>query len=137
MSYDNFINVSAAFFPNNRKVLVAQRNETSNDPLKWEFPGGKLLDDEAFDDALIREFKEEFGADIKVIEEVGSTEIENDKGIFILMFLLIETAPAKIKQKIHKEIKYVNYSELKALDLCEADRIFIENYEKDIRKFID
>jgi 8-oxo-dGTP diphosphatase len=137
MSDVKYVNVVAAFLPENRKVLVVQRNETGNEPLKWEFPGGKLIGDETFDEALVREFEEEFGININVIQEVGSADIETSKEIYLLMFLLVEGEIKNLKLKIHKELKLASYDELLKLDLCQADKMFIKNYEKEIKKYID
>ncbi len=133
----DYENISAAFLVKNRKLFVAQRGENDDPPLKWELPGGKLEEDEAYDDALIREFREEFDTDITVIQEIGSSEtVYNDKAL-VLMFFLIECDHEKIKLKVHKGANFVTFAELKNLDLCEADRIFIENYEEEIKKYID
>ncbi len=44
-----------------RVILVQQRPEGSHLAGKWEFPGGKLEPDESWEEALIREVKEELG----------------------------------------------------------------------------
>jgi 8-oxo-dGTP diphosphatase len=137
MSDMKCINVAAAFLPQNRKILIVQRNESGNEPLKWEFPGGKLIGDETFDEALVREFEEEFGINISVIQEIGSADIEKANEIYLIMFILVEGDIKNLQLKIHKDLKLVSYNELVKLDLCQADRLFITNYEKEIKKYID
>jgi 8-oxo-dGTP diphosphatase len=44
-----------------RAILVQQRPEGSHLAGKWEFPGGKLEPDESWEEALVREVKEELG----------------------------------------------------------------------------
>ena len=43
----------------NKKILICQRKEDGDHPLKWEFPGGKLKNYENNQEALKRELKEE------------------------------------------------------------------------------
>ncbi|HQJ06425.1 MAG TPA: NUDIX domain-containing protein, partial [Spirochaetota bacterium] len=86
----NIINVSAAFLIKDKKVLVVQKNEKSAHPLKWEFPGGKLIGDEKFDEALIREMKEELGLKVKAVQELGSVEYDTGDDVMIVMFIIAE-----------------------------------------------
>jgi 8-oxo-dGTP diphosphatase len=137
MNFENYSNVAAAFFPVNRKLLVMQRSQTGKEPLKWELPGGKLHDGEEFDTALIREIKEELDITIEVIQEVGSVEIITEDHILMIIFILIKGDSTKIKLKIHENIKFVSFDELKKLDLCEADKKFVADYENEIKKYID
>ena len=41
------------------KILVVQRSESMPLPLKWEFPGGKIENNESEEDCIKREIKEE------------------------------------------------------------------------------
>ena len=130
------INVSAAFLVKDKKVLILQRGEKSEYPFKWEFPGGKLLENEKFDEALIREMKEELNIDINVIQELGSVEFDRSDLIIMVMFIIIEGDVSKIKLNYHKDMKFVTYDELKKMDLLIPDKMFIEQYEKEIKKYI-
>ncbi|MBI5388756.1 (deoxy)nucleoside triphosphate pyrophosphohydrolase [Candidatus Woesearchaeota archaeon] len=61
--------VVAGIVQKGKKVLIAQRmQDTQNDPLKWEFPGGKveLLEDPKT--AIRRELQEELGITVSVGE---------------------------------------------------------------------
>ncbi len=52
-------NVVAAIIKKNNQYLIVQRNRNKHLALKWEFPGGKVQDNETFTEALSREIKEE------------------------------------------------------------------------------
>lgn len=75
------INVSCAIIINDEnKVFVAQRSSEMHPPLKWEFPGGKIEEDETAEESLIREIKEELGVDIEIIQSlVPNTHAYGDK----------------------------------------------------------
>ncbi|MBP7553066.1 MAG: NUDIX domain-containing protein [Spirochaetes bacterium] len=132
----NLINVSAAFLIKDKKVLVVQKNEKSAHPLKWEFPGGKLIGDEKFDEALIREMKEELGLKVKAVQELGSIEYDTENDVTIIMFIIAESDAADIKLFVHKDYKFCSYDELKSLDMLIPDKMFVEQYEEEIKKFI-
>ena len=54
-----FTNVVAAIIKQDNQYLIVQRNRNKHLGLKWEFPGGKVHDNETFEEALSREIKEE------------------------------------------------------------------------------
>ena len=61
------INVTCAVIRNeDNEVLIVQREELTDHPLKWEFPGGKVHQDEGEEDCIIREIKEELSMDIVI-----------------------------------------------------------------------
>lgn len=61
MEKPNYIHVVAAVIIKNDRVLIARRPENVHQGGKWEFPGGKVEDNESVTDALVRELKEELG----------------------------------------------------------------------------
>ncbi|HEY5974743.1 MAG TPA: (deoxy)nucleoside triphosphate pyrophosphohydrolase [Geobacteraceae bacterium] len=58
--------VTAALLEEDGKVLIARRKVDVPYPLYWEFPGGKVEPDEAPQDAIVREIREELGIDVAV-----------------------------------------------------------------------
>ena len=65
------IEVVAGVIYKDNKFLIAQRNMKKSQGGLWEFPGGKVESNETKRDALKREIKEEFNADIEVTEYIG------------------------------------------------------------------
>jgi mutator protein MutT len=129
--------ISAGFLIKDKKVFVAQRNKNDEMGLKWEFPGGTLKDDEQYDEALIREFQEEFQIKITVIKEIGGAETNYNGKVYIFAFLLIEGEIDKIKLISHSDSKFVTLEELKKLDMPDADKSFITKYENEIKEYIN
>jgi 8-oxo-dGTP diphosphatase len=63
----DFMLVVAALIRRGGKILIAQRREDCpREPLKWEFPGGKVEAGEEPEEALAREIMEELGVRISV-----------------------------------------------------------------------
>ena len=57
------------------KILILKRStDSKTNPGKWEFPGGKVNQDESFDHALIREVYEETNLKIALEHVVGASE---------------------------------------------------------------
>jgi 8-oxo-dGTP diphosphatase len=58
--------VVAALIEQEGRVLVAQRRADQDQPLAWEFPGGKVEPGESPSQALAREIEEELACSIEV-----------------------------------------------------------------------
>lgn len=65
------IEVVAGVIYKDNKFLIAQRNLKKAQGGLWEFPGGKVEKGESYENALTREIKEEFNANIEVKEYIG------------------------------------------------------------------
>ena len=66
---------------NDNKILIVQRASDEDIlPGMWELPSGKKEPMEHVDKALIREFKEETGLDIKVGDPIGVINYGWEKG---------------------------------------------------------
>ena len=124
------INVTCAIIYFNDKILVTQRSEKMKLPLKWEFPGGKLEEDESEIDCIIREIREEINIEIKVLEKLSNSIY--DYGTFkINLIPFISTyVSGEIILTEHKDYKIIDKSELLGLDWAEADLPIVEELLK-------
>ena len=59
-----------------RYLLMRRAKGSAMQPELWEFPGGKIDPGETFEEALIRETKEETGFDIDVLDVLGTAQWE-------------------------------------------------------------
>ncbi|MDB9776900.1 (deoxy)nucleoside triphosphate pyrophosphohydrolase [Alphaproteobacteria bacterium] len=109
-------------------ILIAQRSNKVDHPLKWEFPGGKLLPNESINQALIREFKEELSIEIKksyfLMEYIY--EYKYLKKVH-LSFFKIDDYLGKIANNIHSKIIWTNVIDIKSYDFLDGDIKIIEN----------
>lgn len=126
------IEVCAAIIINNNKILLTQRGYGEYKD-KWEFPGGKIEENETEEETIIREIKEELDASIKV--EKFLTKVEYDYTSFYLKMNVFITSltSSHLLFKEHESYKWIDVSELNdldALDLLPADRLIIP-YLKD------
>jgi len=65
-------NVVAAIIKKDNQYLIVQRNKNKHLGLKWEFPGGKVDENESFESALKREIQEETGFSAHKWDELGT-----------------------------------------------------------------
>lgn len=56
-----FIDIAIGVLKKGNQYCLSQRKKSQSFADKWEFPGGKVEQDEAIEEALIREFSEELG----------------------------------------------------------------------------
>ena len=106
--------VGIAIINNERKLLIAKRKPDKPMPNKWEFPGGKLEENESLQECGIREIKEELDIDIKIDEYLGFEDLKYKEKKFCLHFYtahkIDETQFVKLYE--HTEYKWVDISEL-------------------------
>ncbi|MDC0861370.1 (deoxy)nucleoside triphosphate pyrophosphohydrolase [Alphaproteobacteria bacterium] len=110
------------------QILIAQRSDKVDHPLKWEFPGGKLLPNESTNQALIREFKEELSIEIKkpyfLMKYIY--EYKHLKKVH-LSFFKIDDYLGKIANNIHSKVIWTNVTDIKSYDFLDGDIKIIEN----------
>ncbi len=114
--------VVAALIRRGGKILVAQRrSDCPREPLKWEFPGGKVEPGEGPEAALEREIMEELGVRITVgglfcrsASAKGGTRVE----LLTYEARLGEGEPEALGCR---DLKWAGAAELGALEWAEAD----------------
>lgn len=116
------IDVTCAIIRNDDdEILVVQRAEDSDHPLKWEFPGGKINIGESAEKCIVREIEEELSLDVVIC---GSLNIvEHDYGykrIRLIPFICDTLMDLPVLQE-HVSYRWVNATDLEKIDFSEAD----------------
>ena len=124
------ITVLCAIIYIDAKILVAQRSKKMKLPLKWEFPGGKLEENESELDCIKREIKEELNIDIEILRRLSSSDY--DYGTFKIKLIpyLANYISGDIQLSEHNDYKLLDKSELLNLDWAEADIPIVEEFLK-------
>lgn len=113
------------------EILIVKRHPKSRtDPDTWELPGGKVDEGESFDDALVREIKEETNLDCKVGDL--ATAIQHDypykRTVQMIMHLDDVEGELMISDE-HTDAKYASIDEIRTLTLSSCLEKVLE--EKD------
>ena len=122
------LNVVGGLILHKNKILICQRKEDCDHPLKWEFPGGKTLVNESTEKALIREIKEELKINIQeykfLYDYIFEYKSLNKK--IHLNFYLITKFSNNIINTIHKQVKWIEIHDLSNYDFLEGDNEIIQ-----------
>lgn len=124
------LNVTCAIIYFNDKILVTQRSEKMKLPLKWEFPGGKLEDDESDVDCIKREIFEEINIEIEIIKKMDNSLFDYGTFEINLIPFIANYKSGEIKLLEHKDYKLMSIAELFDLDWAEADKPIVEELLK-------
>ncbi|MBG6187019.1 MULTISPECIES: (deoxy)nucleoside triphosphate pyrophosphohydrolase [unclassified Flavobacterium] len=126
----NIVNVTCAIILIENKILVAQRSDKMKLPLKWEFPGGKLEENESEIDCIKREIKEEINIEIEVLRKLSNSIYDYGNFKINLIPFIAKHILGEIILAEHKDYKLLEKVELLNLDWAEADLPIVEEFLK-------
>lgn len=116
------IDVTCAIIRNeDNEVLIVRRGENTDHPLKWEFPGGKIIKGESEEECIIREITEELTMDIVICSRLTPVEHNyGNKQVRLIPFICdtLDELPVLAE---HTEFKWIKINELRNIDFSEAD----------------
>lgn len=115
------VRVVAAILRKDNRIFATQRGYGEFKD-GWEFPGGKIEENESPRDAIVREIKEELAADIIVGELLTTIEYDYPKFHLSMDCFLAELTPGSdMKLLEHEAAKWLDVNELESVDWLPAD----------------
>ena len=117
------INVVAGILENDGFVFIARRPAHKHLGGHWEFPGGKVEQDETLEECLVREFQEEFNIQISIKGKFIDTTYSYPNIKIHLHSYLIQAQCdlAEIHAAEHDAISWVQIENLPQYQLAPAD----------------
>jgi 8-oxo-dGTP diphosphatase len=124
------IQVTAAIIQKDGKILIAKRKPESHQGNKWEFPGGKVEDNETPEECLKRELNEEFQIYVTIGKYLGSNVYHYDHISIELMAYQTFWNGGDLKLNDHAAIEWVPITKLDQYDFAPADIPFVDKLRR-------
>jgi 8-oxo-dGTP diphosphatase len=113
--------VAAAIAISGGKVLVTRRSPGQNLAGFWEFPGGKLEDEEDVGTCIVRELLEELGVTSSAGEVITTSEYTYQGGAISLIAIAVELHSHDFRLAVHDDHAWIAPEELLSLNQAPAD----------------
>ena len=128
------VNVVAAVicdnYDNKKKIFATQRGYGEYKD-GWEFPGGKIEKGETPEEALVREIKEELGAEISVHDLIDIVDYDYETFHLHMHCFWATVASGELKLLEHEAAKWLGFDELNTVDWLPADLELIDKIKKE------
>ncbi len=125
--------LAAIILSHDGTVLLAQRKADRTNPLKWEFPGGKLKIGESPENSLTREIEEELGIKISVRQLFSAVNYSYPHENILLLAYFAELLTGGFHLTDHKEVRWVTINKLLTYELSPADKPIAEKLVENFR----
>jgi len=123
------IDVVAAVIKKNNYYFIAQRNKNKHFAYHWEFPGGKVDNQETFENALKREIKEELAINIRILHHIASEKYKDEKIDVNVHYFLCESLNENIILSEHEDMKWLQKNDLTQFKMAPGDTKIIKYLE--------
>lgn len=127
------IRVTAAIIIENDKVFATQRGYGEFKD-GWEFPGGKIEPNEAPEDAIVREIREELDTEIEVLELLDTVEYDYPEFHLSMDCFICRIKSGNLVLKEHEAARWLTRETLGSVEWLPADQALIGKIEKYLRK---
>ena len=117
----NPIDVVAAIIKREDYYLLAKRNKDKYMGLKWEFPGGKVEQNETFKEALSREILEELNVNIQIHSKVAEERYQDEKINITLHYYMCSLIDNDIVLSEHEAIEWVKKQDFLKYEFVPGD----------------
>ena len=117
--------VCAIIINEKNEIFCCQRGPGRALANKWEFPGGKVEENETREETIVREIKEELNSLIEPIEYIGVSNYEYinlEKPFSITMHAYkCKLISGNLELSEHIDSKWASIEEMKLMDFAAAD----------------
>lgn len=113
--------VGAIIENNNNEILCALRSPIMSTPNMWEFPGGKVENNETLKEAIEREIKEELSCTIEAISIFNDNTHEYDNFLVNLITIRCKLISGTPTATEHSKLIWLNKENLDSLKWAPAD----------------
>ena len=114
-------NVVAAIIKKGNYYLLAKRNKNKYMGLKWEFPGGKVEQNETFKEALCREILEELNVNIEIHNKVAEESYRDEEINITLHYYMCSLIDRNILLSEHEAIEWVKKQDFLKYEFVPGD----------------
>ncbi len=121
MSKDKTIRVVAAVVEHQGRYLITQRRATAVLPLLWEFPGGRVEENETDANALKREVRHRLGADVEVGKLISFVSHPYEHYVVDLFLYACTLAVSSLEARNVNAFKWVTSAEFDQYPFTPAD----------------
>lgn len=126
------VRVVAAIIVHEDRILATQRGYGDFKD-GWEFPGGKVEENETPQEALVREIKEELDAEIEVGELLDTVEYDYPKFHLSMDCFICTVKSGELVLKEHEAAKWLTKETLDSVDWLPADKGVVEKIKAVLR----
>ena len=124
------VHVAAAIIEKDHQILITKRLKGTHKDL-WEFPGGKIEENESSKQALIREIKEELNADIEIKSYLTTINYTYPDFHLLMDVYICELASNTMTLHDHSQIQWINPN-TQNIDWVPADILVINTYKNSL-----
>lgn len=114
------IDIVCGIIKKDNKFVIARRGVGVHENI-WEFPGGKVEQQETYETAVKREILEELNIEVEVIRHVTSIIDKRENSILHVHAYLCKYTQGDIQRSVHHEVKCVSAAELTQYTFEPAD----------------
>jgi 8-oxo-dGTP diphosphatase len=127
----DFVEVAVGAWLRDGEIFLGQRRNEGSQSMRWELPGGTREKNESFEEALVREWKEELNLDIFPGPLLGSHCLPaGKKEARILVFNLEVKDESTLEENYHLDTRWFDSFSINQLDIAGGSLPFIKKLLK-------
>ena len=122
--------VVAGIIRKGEDILICQRRRSDAYGLQWEFPGGKVREEETLPAALSRELEEELAIQVEVGDEVYRLRHRYPDRYVEVVFFAVRNYTRQVHNQVFEAIVWAPRAQLTEYNFLEADRELVIRLSK-------